>query len=469
MIYNTNVGVGLLMEPGLGKTSTTLQICSNLKAMGKFKKALIIAPTRVCTSVWPKEAKRWAQFNRMRFEVLAGLTQQNRVAAFERGADFYCINPEGTEWAMQYLLDSKRINDFDTLIIDEVTKFKSPKSKRLKALSKAICQFQNRMILTGTPIPNSIEDIWGPVSILDFGARLGSTITQFRQRYCHPGGYMMHKFVGNKDSETQVRDAIKDICIYLSAKDHLDMPPLTEVDVEVEMPPDALKAYKLLESELVADLMTMDNESVNFQLTSAAAKYVACRQLANGGVYGPKDNLDFEPITPDKMRIVHQVHRAKSDAIREIQDELMGKPLLVAITYRHDYERLCETYKNKKLPVIWGGTSSKETDKLVDKWNNGDIPTLVAHPAAMGHGLNMQSGPCRDIAWMGLPDVPEYDIQMNARVWRLGVGGAIRVHRILANNTVDRMVVRRLTDKDAAQQSLLAGLRNALVKGFNRP
>jgi SNF2 family DNA or RNA helicase len=271
------------------------------------------------------------------------------------------------------------------------------------------------------------------------------------------GQFFTH--VARRGAVEAVQNVISDICLYLSSKDYLDMPDLIENDVFVDLSPKLLRDYKELEATLVATLETLTGEEREFEAMSAAAVYGYCRQMANGGIYLPTTDPFEIAIQQSKLsRVVAHTHLEKAHAVKELHDELNGKPMLVFINFRHDYERICQVL-GKKPPVIWGGTSSAETDRLVAKWNADEIPVLIGHPAAMGHGINMQKGSCRDVVWFGLPDKPELYIQGNARVWRQGVGGSVRVHKIHARDTVDKAVASRLSDKDSAQKSLLAFLK----------
>jgi SNF2 family DNA or RNA helicase len=455
-------GVGYFMEPGLGKTTTTLELFRILRGLRLAKRAVILAPTRVCSSVWRQEAEQWSQFCGFRFENLAGRTKIEREAALRRYADFYMTNPEGTDWLMTELATTGRFADIDTLIIDESTRFKGPSSKCVKAVVNVLPRFRNRIILTGTPMPNSVEDLWSQVSILDDGRRLGSRITSFRNVFMtlvNRGSFMQS--VARKGAVESVKQAISDICLYLSADDYLDMPDLIENDIYVDLSPKLLRDYKELEQTLVATLQTLTGEEASFEAMSAAAVYGYCRQMANGGIYLPtNDQFELAIQRSSLARVVAHTHLEKAQVVKELQDELNGRPMLIFINYRHDYDRICQVL-GKKPPVIWGGTSSAETDRLVQKWNANELPVLVGHPASMGHGLNMQKGDCRDVVWFGLPDKPELYIQGNARIYRQGVGGSVRVHKIHARDTVDKAVAARLTDKDLAQKSLLAYLKES--------
>lgn len=430
-------GAGLFMDPGLGKTSCTLSVLHTLRELGDLRRALIIAPIRVCRNVWPAEVRKWG------FEmghVLLHGTPTQRERLLQANHPIHLINPEGVEWLF------RRAKNFDpanycTLVIDESTKFKSWDANRVKALRRAFSRFRRRIILTGTPSPNCLSDLFAQIFVLDGGDALGRTLGEFRREYCRPGGYQGRQWLFRNDKREQLEAAIGEMVLRLDARDHLDLPDLVTNDVWITLPHEARHHYAELESQLFTEL----DSGATLIANGAAAVYQKCKQVANGGGYTDEGHSAV-------------VHEEKAEAIADIVEELGGRPLLVAFQYRHDLERLRATLGN--IPVIQGGTKPRETDEILARWNRGEIPVLAAQPQAMSHGLNMQSGGCNHIAWMGLSDSLEVYDQFNARVYRQGVEGTVIVHRILAADTVDEAVVERLGAKAGAQRTLLDSLRD---------
>jgi SNF2 family DNA or RNA helicase len=426
-----NKRAGLFFDPGLGKTATTLSAINGLLRAGLVEKVLIVAPLRVIYSVWPAQVAHWQQFGAMRVSIVHG-TRSERTAALRAPADVYAINPEGLQW----LVEQERPN-WQMLVVDESTKFKSPKSKCFKALKEMLPEFDRRVILTGTPSPNGLEDLWAQIYLLDEGERLGKRITHFRERFFHRGGFRGYEWAPNPRSQQEIEQRISDIVLRLDAADYLQMPELITNDIEIDLPGDIRKAYRKLEKELFFEL-----DGAEVQTTSAGAKYLMCRQVANGGLY-----VDGN---------AEHVHQAKIEALESIHDELGGKPLLVAYQFQHDLERLKAWHD---APHIGGGVSPAITDRLVKQWNTGGLPLLYVQPQAMSHGLNMQ-GAGNDIVWFGLTDNLETYSQTNARIYRQGVRNNVRVHRLLAKGTVDMAMRRRIDNKEEAQKSLLDSLRD---------
>jgi SNF2 family DNA or RNA helicase len=426
-----NDGAALLLDPGLGKTSITLAWLHLLRALGLSRKVLIVAPLRVVHSVWPAEIAKWDQFAHLRCVIV------DKPSKLDCDADIYLINPESLSRVVDYIKATK-LCPFQTLVVDESSKFKSWGAKCTKLLRSIVKLFRYRLILTGTPSPNSLEDLFPQVFLVDLGQSLGTAVTHFREKYFYRGGYGGYQWIAYDTSQSQVESLIADCCLRLSAKDHLDLPELLINDVWVDLPQSIQKVYRKLEREMFFEL-----ESKSVIAMSAGSKYLLCKQLAGGGIY----DSEKQPL---------HVHNTKLDAVSDLVEELQGKPAMIAFQFRHDLMRLQSRFK--KLAYIDGSVSGKQTLKLVDQWNAGELPLLAVQPQALSHGINMQAGPGRDIIWHGLSDSLEAWLQLNARIHRQGVTGQVRIHRVLARKTVDVACRDRIERKDQNQNSLLEAL-----------
>ncbi|QEF98173.1 hypothetical protein Mal15_22210 [Stieleria maiorica] len=429
-------GGALFLDPGLGKTATTLCWLRLLKSLGLSRKTLVVAPLRVVYSVWGQECKKWSQFAGMTCSIVHG-SSTHRMKALSVDADLYLINPEGIPWLQTYY--AKRPLPFGTLVVDESSKFKNWSALRTKALRKMLGGFRYRLILTGTPSPNGIADLFSQVFILDQGEALGTGVTKFRNRYFYRGGFGGYKWILNEGSQKRIEQKIDHLCLRLSAEDHLDLPEMLINDVWIDLPTKALKEYRRLEREMFLELDAGDD----LVLSNAGAKYNACRQMAGGGIY-------------DEDKKATPLHSAKMDAVVDLVDELQGKPALVAYSYTHELERLRKVFPSCK--AIYGATKGKEADALIEQWNKGELHLLAVQPKSLSHGINMQAGPGRDIIWFGLTDNLEDYQQLNARIHRQGVDGNVRIHRILARETIDEAIAERIESKDQAQSALLDAL-----------
>ena len=384
----------------------------------------------MCCQPWPK-----AQ---------SALNGAKAMAVVRGTADIYLINPEGIPWLQLQRGTLGKIG-FDLLVLDELTKFKNWNAKRSRALRKMLPGFKYRLGLTGTPSPNTVLDLHSQAYMMDDGDTLGKTKTIFCARYMTKGGYRGRAWVPSDGAGESVQKAISPMALRLDANDYLDMPDLLINDIDVEMPPKLVKVYKKFELELFAELASGEDLTA----TNAGAKYALCRQLANGAAYQPVD-----PAEP--QRRVSLFHDAKLDALQDLVDELQGKPLLVGYQFKHDVARLSTLFPN--APVIAGGVSAEDTDRIVGEWNAGDHPVLFAQPQAMGHGLNLQKC-ANDVAWFGLTDNLETYLQFNARVYRQGVSGSqVRIHRFLTRGTVDMAIRDRIDSKNDRQATLLDSL-----------
>jgi SNF2 family DNA or RNA helicase len=434
-------GGALLLDPGLGKTSITLSWVVKMLQAGLAKKVLVIAPLRVIYTVWPEECHKWDQFRHLKISIIHGDVKR-REAAVQKDADLYLINPEGVPWLQRYF---SKEHPFDILAVDESTKFKNWSAKRTTSLKRLLPFFDYRVILTGTPSPNTIVDMFSQMFIVDLGKSLGTKITSFRNRFCYRGGYGGYKWIPYETSQTVIERMISKRCLRLDEEDHLDLPELLINDVKVELPAPARKLYRKWEREMYIAL----ERDETLTASNAGAKYAVCRQLANGGFYKQDEETG--------QRTTTHVHSAKVDAAVDLIDELQGKPVMVVYQFHQDLDRIRQEIPD--IPAINGDTSAALSKATINKWNEGKLRYLAVQPQSASHGVNLQKGPGRDVIWFGLTDDLECYLQMNKRIHRQGVTGQVRIHRILARGTVDTAIAARLQSKDRSQTALLQALK----------
>ena len=434
----------LFLDPGLGKTSIVLEALKLLKHRDMLQSALVIAPLRVCHSVWPAEVAKWLNFEGLKIEVLHGA---HKAKALARKADIYCINPEGLQWLVAQN-DFKR-RRFDALVIDESSRFKAGNTLRFRTLKRVLHKFARRWILTGTPAPNGMMDLFSQVYIMDQGEALGKYITQYRKEYFESVGF---NWVLQKGAEERIQERIRPISLSLSARDYLELPDEVVKTVWVELPPSARRVYDELESQFLTEL----DSGARVTAVSAGVAAGKCRQVANGGLY-------LEQETPSQTRVTETIHNAKIEALRDLVDECAGQPVLVAYEFAHDLARLRAEF-GRDTPAIGGGVSMKETQGIVAAWNAGRVPVLLGQPQAMAHGLNMQGGG-NHVAWFSLPWNLELYTQFNQRVLRQGSKHArMFIYHIAARQTVDVMILAALRAKHRTQKALLDALKTYITK-----
>ena len=442
-IFSGEPGSGLFLEPGLGKTICSLKIIEISKILSKCDNGvLVIAPLRVAQTVWQREIKEWGLDLKA---VFVHGSKKQRDAALSKKADIYIISSDGVCW-----LDKEYPNLwFDMVFIDESTKFKSWSAKRTKHLRHIVKRTFHRFILTGTPAPNSLGDIFPQHYMIDLGKCLGESVMKFRSQYMQQTGWEGRKWEVRKDMIEPLKNRIAPQCLYLAARDHIKMPELVVNDIMVELPEKARKVYDDMEKELFAAIEMMD-ETKPLMATTAGAKYNLCRQIANGGAYSTDELFG----TRDTLYI----HSAKVDALEDLYEDLNGKQLLVAYMFDHDLQRIREVFP--KIRAINGSTPRKELDSIIDTWIAGNEGILACQCQAMSHGLDGFQKGGSDIAWFGLSDQPEVVTQLIARMYRQGaVSNQTRVHRILATKTIDQAIVKRIEDKDTSQRALLNAIK----------
>ncbi len=426
---------GLFADPGLGKTVTALTVIDWLKLIEGCT-PLVIAPIRPLKSTWPEEIEQWDHTKHMSYQVLHGKDKTIRD-----GVDVYLVNPEG----VKALFEQPAAKRFDTLIIDESSKFKNWGAQRTKILKRNLKQFKRRYILTGTPAPNGLLDLFSQIFLLDRGATFGKAITKYKEQFFHTTDWHGYNWVPNVGAEKVIYDAIAPFTLRLDGEKLLDLPDFVYSDYWVTLPKEAMRVYKQMEKDMFAFL---DQEKGDALVANGASSaYGKCRQIASGVVYSGDGIL--EPV------VTKQLHTSKLDALGGIVDELQGKPVFVAYNYRHELDALVKKFK---APYIGGGVSAGEGARLVAAWNRGELPMLLAHPASAGHGLNLQKGPGRHIVWYSLTDDLENYLQFNRRIRRQGVDSKVFVYHLMAEGTVDVAIKGRLGQKDETQGSLLDAL-----------
>ena len=436
---------GLFLDMGLGKTSATLMALKILKSKGLMKRCLIIAPLRVCWSVWPEEQKKWTDFAGLRIEVLHG---PKKDEALRRDADIYVMNPDGLEWLS--LEKRYKTLNADILVIDESSAFKHAKTLRFKLLKYLIPAFRRRYILTGTPAPNGLIDLFGQIYILDEGAALGRYITHYLSTFFDPAGYAGHDWQLKPGAEEAIYDKIRPMVLRMDAADYLELPERIDNTIYVELPAKARKTYNEIEKLFITFLES--GEAIT--APSIVAAGIKLRQLANGGIYRNQDKRDGALVFSDEWVGIHD---AKLDALEELIEAKQHRPVLVAYEFKHDLDRIRKRFKQA---VFMDDYKGAKVEGLVEAWNRGEIEMLCVHPASAGHGLNLQDG--KDtIIWFSMQWNLEYEQQLNARILRQGNKSPhVFIHRIVAKNTIDEAVVKALASKDKTQRALLEALKN---------
>lgn len=420
---------GLFLEPGLGKTVITLSAIWDLMFdYFDISKVLVIAPLRVAENTWTEELEKWDHLTYLRISKVLG-TEAQRIEALRRPADIYVINRENVAW-----LAELGEWDFDMLVIDELSSFKNASSKRFKALRRKRPGIDRVVGLTGTPSTNGLMDLWSEIYLLDQGKRLGKTLSSYRVDFFVPdrmNGFVVYSYKPKPGAEEWIYSILSSLCVSMKSQDFLQMPERLERDVTVKLPPVAKGKYKELEREMVAKLEGKTVDAVN-----AAVLTNKLLQMASGAVY-------------DENKDVAELHSAKLDALEDLIEAANGKPVLIYYNYRHDKERIQKRFKEAQ---------EIKTPEDFQAWNRGEIPVAIAHPASMGHGLNLQHGGST-VIWFSLPWSLELYQQANARLWRQGQKDTVVIFRLLSEGTIDRDVVRALTKKDLTQENLMRAVK----------
>jgi len=428
----THTHYGLMLDMGLGKTVITLTAIKALLDDWAVAKVLIIAPKKVADSTWATESQKWDHTKDLRVVKVMG-SEDKRRQALAADADIYIINREMVVW----LCEQYKQLPFDMLIIDESSNFKNPQAKRFKALKKQRGVFSRIVLLTGTPAPNTLEDLWAQVYILDAGERLGRTITAYRSKYFTPAmtnGHVVYSYKLRKGADTAIHSKIRDICLSMKKQDVMD--EITMQDgyisrvVKVSLTPDEEATYNDMERDFV---LALPQDEV-ISAASAAALSNKLLQLANGSVYTDEGDV----VT---------IHTRKVDALKEIASREGN--LLVFYNFKHDREAIRAAFPD---------AVDLSDDETLQAWDAGKIKMLLAHPASAGYGLNLQQGG-HVIVWYGMTWSLEQYLQANARLNRQGQTHLVTIYHLLTTGTIDSQVMRALERKEKGQNALLEAIK----------
>ena len=424
--------VGLFLDMGLGKTVITLTAVNELiYDCFEVSRVLVIAPKRVAEDTWTREHKKWDHLRELRISKVLGTAAQ-RLRALEQDADVYVIGRDNVVWLVDHY-SKKKHWPFDMIVIDELSSFKNPQAKRFRALRKILGVTQRVVGLTGTPSPNGLMDLWAQVYLLDRGERLGRTIGAYREKYFRAGarnGYVVYKWEPLKGAKEQIEEKISDICVSMSAADYLTLPERIDNVIPVKLTDAEMELYKRMEQDQLLQIEDSDVVALN-----AAAVMTKLLQIANGSVY----SMDGTVVN---------IHDAKLEALQEIIDTT-DSPVLVFYSFKHDLDKILEAVSGAR--VLNGPEDIRD-------WNDGKVRVLLAHPASVGYGLNLQEGG-HTIVWYGLTWSLELYKQANARLYRQGQEKPVIIHHLIAEGTVDEQAMAALQAKDTSQAALLAALK----------
>ena len=424
----------------VGKTVITLTALNDL-LFDSFdvKKVLIIAPLRVAKVTWAAEIQKWEHLKNIRYSVAVG-SEQERINALKVNVDIYIINRENVQW----LIEKSVITfDFDTVVIDELSSFKNHQAKRFRALMKVRPKIKRIIGLTGTPTSNGLMDLYAEFKLLDMGKRLGRFIGQYRNTYFEPdkrNGQIVFSYKPLPFAEDEIYKKISDITVSMKAKDHLKMPELISTEYEVYLSDSEKNKYEELKKDLV-----LETEDGEITAANAAALSGKLCQMANGAIY-------------DEEKEVIKIHERKIDALEDIIESMNGKPLLVAYWFKHDYDRIAERLHKLHIPF-----SKLDTSESIARWNSGNVPVALIHPASAGHGLNLQNGG-NTLVWFGLTWSLELYQQTTARLWRQGqTSETVVIQHIITKGTIDERILRSLSQKNMTQTALIEAVKADLM------
>lgn len=450
----SQAAAGLLWKPGLGKTSAVYMTFRILQEKGFVNKMLVISPIRPMGIVWPNQCHDYADFDHFEVAVLHGKDKEKELMRDD--ADIYVINPEGLAWLFgakfqlvngkrKLVFDTKRVKyvteKFQMLVVDESTKFKAYDTNRFKILKGVVGKFKRRYILTGSPRPKSLMDLFGQVYIMDEGESLGQYITHFRTKYFYPSGFGGFEWLPQPGAQDAIMEKLANLVDVEFAEGNVDLPELVFNDIWVELPPEARSIYDRMEDDMLAQV-----ESGQVVAANAAVSSGKCRQIANGGLYHSDVPGEYTPIHQEKLR-----------ALEDLMEELQGDPVLITYEFAFDRDQIAEKLK---VPCISTGSAKHDRDHI-QLFSTGMLPAVMGHPASIALGIDGLQKECFNVCMFGITwDLLNYE-QVIDRVRRSGNRSKIVfVHRILAKDTVDERVLQVINRRDKDQNDFMHLLKN---------
>lgn len=437
-LMKSTLKTGAFIDMGLGKTTTTLTAISDLFKQNKIKRVLVVGPLRVVNTVWKQEASKWDHLKHLTFSICTGKPKQ-REKALKENSQILLINRENLQW-----LATKR-QKFDAIIIDESSSFKNPSTKRFKVIRLWCNDAKYVVILTGTPSPNSLLDLWSQVFLLDQGKRLGRTYNEYKNKFFYRTGYMGYELKPIPGALEKITSLISDICVTLKAEDYLQLPEKIVSNIPCVVDKEVMDKYLEFEAESLIEIMT-DKITV----LSASALSNKLFQYCNGFIYDKDEETGKNKV--------FEIHSAKIDALKSIIEDNPNENILVAYHFKHDLTMLQREFKDAVI---------LDTDpKIVDKWNSGKIRILLAHPQSAGHGLNLQAGGSI-IIWYGLTWALEEYLQFNARLHRQGQTKPVKIfHLVMKGGLDEESTLMALNNKELNQNNIKDRLKRALEYKF---
>jgi SNF2 family DNA or RNA helicase len=461
-------GSAVFADPGLGKTAIALQAIAVHRLLGGGP-CVVVTPLRPLFSTWPQEIEGWSNFRHLSYQICHGANK-----TIQPGRDIYLVNPEGLE----AFCAQPAARKIAFLIVDESSKFKNNSAKRTKLLKQYARHVPKRMIMTGTPAPNGLMDLFSQMFIVDLGTALGSSYTRFRSAFFVPEDYNQWTWVPKPLAKERIEELTAPYCLRLDGEKLLSLPDFVYRDFHVSLSGEEKSTYDRIEKKLFAELETGDGRLAIAQ--RADSSYMKCRQIPSGFLYrrsikdaegrvyieGEPDWLEVEAAvsrwsmdtgTPIAYgRHTAKLHTKKLDLLRDLVDELGGKPVAVAYNFEAEREMIQAAFRADW--VIGAGCTAAAGADIVRLWNADKIPMLLLHPASASHGLNLQHGSGRHVIWFSLTDDLEAYQQLNRRIRRQGVTDHVFVYHLVCTGTVDEAIASRLGQKAELQTSVLDAL-----------
>lgn len=455
-------GTGWFVDMGLGKTLSALALIDFWMKRGDLnpeRPVCIVAPIMVALDTWARECDKWGYDWDIKRNIR--LTPKKREKLLEslilpqKKPTLFLTNPDQLKQIREYFFSRNMPLPFESLIIDELSLFKSPTAKRNQEITYYRQVAKKFLGLTGTPASNHLIDIWNQLKLVSREETkwAGRTIYDFQEKFFVPGAKSAQGFVIRWDPKAGAEDSIfrnaAKSAVSMRTEGLVELPGISYSNLFVTLPPNAKAEYAKLETEIAEEMG--DGGSATYQIPGGPSVLLPNSDVLSGKLLQVAGGAMY---TDTKTHTFEVFHDEKIDALNDLI-ESSTSPLLVFYWFASDLQRIQTKYKNK-IPVL--DSKDRNVQNMITRWNKGEIPVMLAHPASVGHGLNLQEGG-HTIVWFSYPnwDNDKYR-QANKRIYRSGQTNAVSVIHIVAKDTIEEVMLHSLNAKERTNSALMKAL-----------
>jgi SNF2 family DNA or RNA helicase len=448
----------LFMEPGVGKTATTISIIRNLYSKNnKVLPTIILAPP-VVISNWRNEILLFSKIKRDSIKLLVGTGKERAEIVRTSPLNSIFVTNYETLLMKEVLAEFKKVlmSDQSVLVLDESHKCKDHTSKRTKYAIELADIATYRYILTGTPILRNLMDIWAQFRILDRGARFGSNFWTFRARFFEDKNKAMPKqkyfpdWQPMKGADRRIKELMEPVSMHVEKSKCLSLPPLVKKTIFVEMSKEQQRLYDAMKRDLVATITTGDGQQRHSIAELAITKALRLQQIVSG-------HLRIEGVDGGDTGTIKIKENPRREALKDLLGDLAPyHKVLVWAVFKDNYEDIRSVCGDLGLRYVELHGETKDREKSVRDFETDDtVRVLIGHPGSGGIGVNLVSASYSIFYTRSFS--LEFDIQAEARNYRGGSERHTSITRIdlVTPGTIDELVMKSLATKQELSDKIL--------------